>query len=339
MIRPYLTFLTVMALTATMMLLSGCEGSGSTATATTTVTTTTIASTSTSTSTSTTTSASTTTTTTIPATIPATATGKFVDAPVEGLKYVSGAQNGFTGPTGEFTYEVGQSVIFSVGGVVVGQAQGSSVMTPIELVKSANPSATVTADTPAVVQIARFLLTASSLTSTGIKIDPIVTAACATQNINISTAPASSFSAMISQIATLAGNRNITTTTDAQNHITASMNGLSSGILVLPPASSTGGGDSTSPRTSVTLYISAGSVQCATGGMSLTGMQRLLTDAGIQVLTANCGSDGRIYTTVCGGPDGRIGIFEIPAVQAQAASALGFAPLSALPDASKIACQ
>jgi hypothetical protein len=117
------------------------------------------------------------------------------------------------------------------------------------------------------------------------------------------------------------------------------MNGLSLGAVVLPPASSTGGGDSKSPSTSVSLYKYVGSVQCTAGGTSLTAMQRQLTDAGIQVLSSNCGYDGRIYAAVCGGGDGRIGIFEVSAMQAQGASALGFAPLSTLPEATMIVCQ
>ena len=234
-----------------------------------------------------------------------TAAGKFaVDAPVEGLKYVSGGQNGFTGPNGEFTYDVGQAVTFSVGGVVVGQAQGASVITPIELVKTAYPSATVTASTPAVAQITQFLLTASSLTSSGSKIDPTATSACASQNINISTAPPSSFSLLISQIAATAGNRPVTTAS-----------------------------------ASVSLYMRAGSVQCAAGGLSLIEMQRKLTDAGIQVLTANCGSDGMAHIALCGADDGRIGIFEVPATQAQDALVLGFEPLSGLPDATTVVCR
>jgi hypothetical protein len=170
-----------------------------------------------------------------------TATGKFVDAPVEGLKYVSGAQSGFTGLNGEFTYEIGQPVTFSVGGVVIGEAQGDSVITPIDLIRTANPGTTVTASTPAVVQIAQFLLTASSLTSTGIKIDSEVTAACETQNINLSTAPSLSITSAISQIAISAGNRTVTSEADAETHIVSSMDALSSGALVLPPPAVTGG--------------------------------------------------------------------------------------------------
>ena len=173
-----------------------------------------------------------------------TATGKFIDAPVEGLKYVSGGHNGFTGASGEFTYEVGQSVTFSVGGVVVGQALGANVVTPIDLVKTVAASGTsVTASTPEVVQIAQFLLTASSLTTTGIKIDPAITSACASQSINLSSASKTNFNPVMSQIAASAGNRTVTTATDAQSHITASMAALNSGTTtpVLPSPSILGG--------------------------------------------------------------------------------------------------
>ena len=93
------------------------------------------------------------------------------------------------------------------------------------------------------------------------------------------------------------------------------------------------------PRTSVSLYKYSGSVQCTAGGLSLAEMRRELTDAGIRVLGADCGDDGKLYPAVCGGGDGSIGIFEVPATQAEKASALGYAPLNALPDASKVECK
>ena len=100
-----------------------------------------------------------------------------------------------------------------------------------------------------------------------------------------------------------------------------------------------GGGDSNSPSASISLYKYAGSVQCTGGGMLLSEMERQLTGAGIQVLSSACGFDGNVYAAVCGGADGRIGIFEVPEAQAQAASTVGFAPLSNLPTATKAACQ
>lgn len=162
---------------------------------------------------------------------PTTATGRFVDAPIEGLKFVSGGQNGFTDANGVFTYEVGQPVTFSVGSVVIGRAPGASTITPKELVNAASPGINADAATPAVIQIVRFLLTASSTTPTGgLKIDQAMIDACsassiASQNINLSTANSSSFTTMINQVASAAGNRPITNTTDAINHLTASLGG------------------------------------------------------------------------------------------------------------------
>ena len=95
----------------------------------------------------------------------------------------------------------------------------------------------------------------------------------------------------------------------------------------------------TLPSASVRTYKYVGSVQCSGGGTSLTEMQRQLTDTGIQVLTATCGVDGNLYAAVCGGADGRIGIIDVPAHQSQAASALGFLPLSTLPTATEVPCQ
>jgi len=86
------------------------------------------------------------------------------------------------------------------------------------------------------------------------------------------------------------------------------------------------------------MYKYAGSVQCTGGGASLAEMERQLTDAGIKVLNSSCGRDGNAYPATCGLADGRIGVFEVPAAQAPAAAAIGFAPLSNLPAATKTAC-
>jgi hypothetical protein len=52
-----------------------------------------------------------------------------------------------------------------------------------------------------------------------------------------------------------------------------------------------------------------------------------------------CGDDGRIRPAVCGAPDGRIGIFVIPAAQQAQAARLQFTPLAALPDAREQPCR
>ena len=80
-----------------------------------------------------------------------------------------------------------------------------------------------------------------------------------------------------------------------------------------------GGGAAESPATNVRVYKYVGSVQCTGGGTSLPTMVRQLTDAGIPVISSACGVDGKAYAAVCGGADGRIGILEVAAAQAQAA--------------------
>lgn len=62
------------------------------------------------------------------------ATGQFKDANTGGISYVSGGQSGITGPDGSFTYEVGETVTFSVGAVTIGTSNGKSVVTPVDLV-------------------------------------------------------------------------------------------------------------------------------------------------------------------------------------------------------------
>ena len=88
----------------------------------------------------------------------------------------------------------------------------------------------------------------------------------------------------------------------------------------------------------VSVYKYVGSVQCKGGGTPLSTLMRQLSDAGIPVLDVSCGSDGKMYAAMCGAADGRIGILAVPEAKVSAAAALGFAPLSSLPEASKTVC-
>lgn len=88
----------------------------------------------------------------------------------------------------------------------------------------------------------------------------------------------------------------------------------------------------------IDVYKYMGSKQCSGGGIPLATMMRQLSDAGVPVKNVSCGTDGRMYTAMCGAPDGRIGIMEIPEHKVAAAAALGFAPLSGLPEATKTLC-
>lgn len=80
-----------------------------------------------------------------------TAQGVFKDSNVTGIRYASGAQSGIT-DDGRFTYEVGQPVTFSLGGVTIGTAAGAETVTPLDMVSNGASS------TKEVQNIVRFLL-------------------------------------------------------------------------------------------------------------------------------------------------------------------------------------
>lgn len=59
--------------------------------------------------------------------------GTFVDAPVEGLKYTTQTQSGFTNKKGNFEYKAGEKIQFFIGTVLLGEVSGQSVITPLTL--------------------------------------------------------------------------------------------------------------------------------------------------------------------------------------------------------------
>lgn len=67
-----------------------------------------------------------------------------------------------------------------------------------------------------------------------------------------------------------------------------------------------------------------GSKQCEAGGRTVADLRAGLERAGVAIVRAACGSDGRVRAQVCGAPDGRLAIFEIPADAGAAAAAAGF---------------
>jgi hypothetical protein len=69
---------------------------------------------------------------------PSLQTGYFLDSGVEGVTYTrSGEANGTTGASGAFEYLPGETVTFSIGGLTIGQAAGSPVVTPLHFATAA----------------------------------------------------------------------------------------------------------------------------------------------------------------------------------------------------------
>jgi hypothetical protein len=85
----------------------------------------------------------------------------------------------------------------------------------------------------------------------------------------------------------------------------------------------------------------AGVIQCQPGtGLSLTDMERPLTDAGLRVLDSYCASiEGGAIPAMCGGSNGVIGVFELSARDAERAEALGFGYTRLLFNVSKASCR
>ncbi|MGD8804102.1 MAG: invasin domain 3-containing protein, partial [Gammaproteobacteria bacterium] len=66
-------------------------------------------------------------------------TGVLVNSPIEGVTFQTATQSGITNAGGEFQYIDGESVTFSVGGIVLGTVQGAAIITPVELTGGADP--------------------------------------------------------------------------------------------------------------------------------------------------------------------------------------------------------
>jgi len=105
---------------------------------------------------------------------------------------------------------------------------------------------------------------------------------------------------------------------------------LSAGWLAACAAPTPPATEAASASTPLQVFKPRGSVQCGDRGTTPELMRAELERAGVRVLSAACGSDGRMYPAVCGGATGEINLFEIDAGDAERARALGFAPVSEL---------
>jgi len=68
---------------------------------------------------------------------PAVLKGVFVDGPVGGIQYATPTQKGITKADGVFEYLEGETVTFSLGGLVLGAAAGKAVVSPMDIVPEA----------------------------------------------------------------------------------------------------------------------------------------------------------------------------------------------------------
>ena len=110
--------------------------------------------------------------------------GRLVDGPVQGVRYESGSLSGITGSDGEFQYEEGNTIRFSIGEITLGEAvKARAFMTPLDLV----PGGTL--DTSAVINIARLLQSLDSVHGdSGITIPTVLRAAAVGDNEAVASA-------------------------------------------------------------------------------------------------------------------------------------------------------
>jgi len=93
--------------------------------------------------------------------------GQFIDSPVTGLRYETASQSGSTDDEGEFVYQAGELITFSIGGTSFPAVPAASVITPLDIFQSSD------VNNIAVVNLLRLLqsLDTDGVANNGIQID------------------------------------------------------------------------------------------------------------------------------------------------------------------------
>ena len=68
-----------------------------------------------------------------------TSTGYLIDSPVSGVSYNTATQSGITGDDGDFLYQIGEIVTFSLGDTILGRSKGQTQLSLFNLVSNATP--------------------------------------------------------------------------------------------------------------------------------------------------------------------------------------------------------
>ncbi len=146
-------------------------------------------------------------------------TGVFLDSKVEGLEYSTKTLNGTTNANGEFRYNDGETVTFSIGDVNLPAAPGHSVLTPFD-----NQDVTVNDDYAINVLSMLQTLDSDGDPTNGIKLDPI------TGNMNINfNQGIDAFVTDAAVVAFVAANANsaLVPAADAINHFATTLKNIS----------------------------------------------------------------------------------------------------------------
>ena len=150
---------------------------------------------------------------------PTPATGVFVDSTVAGLHYETPTYSGTTNSAGEYDYLPGETVTFSIGGIVFGSSVAGPVVTPLSLVSGATD-----ATDPEVNNIVRLLLTLDDdgNPDNGINIDAATTTAAAGLTVDF-TAADLSVDAGVTALLPAIGSPTLVDETTATTHFTETL--------------------------------------------------------------------------------------------------------------------
>lgn len=149
----------------------------------------------------------------------------FVDSPVEGIAFKTETMSGQTGVYGRFPFVPGETVTFSIGGIIIGATKVKPVITPVDLVTGARDE-----KDPTVTNITRFLITLDEDNNpdNGITISPEVRTALAGYSVNFAqdTTQFAQDAEALDVIETLnvlykgdTGERDLCSVMDAQEHL------------------------------------------------------------------------------------------------------------------------
>lgn len=149
-------------------------------------------------------------------------TGVFIDSAVEGLHYETATRSGTTNSLGEYDYLPGETVTFSIGGIVLGSTAASPVVTPLSLVAGAT-----NASDPVVTNIVRLLLSLDSDDDpgNGITISSDVTTAAAGLTVDFGAADLSADEGITGLLSSVSGFTLVDATT-AQAHFNLTLAAL-----------------------------------------------------------------------------------------------------------------
>ena len=152
--------------------------------------------------------------------------GVFADAPVQGVSYSCGGQQGVTDLLGTYQCPANSTVTFSVGAVSLCSAPAKVFMTPLSCAQAADASANTS--TPSVLAVVQFLTSISTTPASlgQLTITPDELQAAANLSLNLSTATQSQLQTAVSAISP---GTTLVSALAAQNELNATVLGGAAG--------------------------------------------------------------------------------------------------------------